>query len=700
MGSRVRGIGAWVLGLLLAGWAAGAGAQGELQVEIHEPANGALLSSLEPEISVVGGASIFGGVKQLDLFLVLDTSKSLKDTDPKDYRVKGSVALVQSLPAKSDIQVGVVDVDGNAELIQPLTSNRRRVVAALQSLDRHGTTDLAAGIRAALGGFGRDARPGSSRVMLLFTDGKSNEKRARAAMDEARASGVAIHTLLLGKDSKGTKILRAIAEGTGGSFLRVTNPSRLPEAFLNLKTTGVERVTLSVNGGPPIDAPLAGGTFTARVPVVPGTNRIVATATSLEGEQRQATTEVVVSDDLTLSIETPADGTLYTERQTEAMVTGVASLFAGIPEEKLRDHPDHGVRSVELRVDDSPPFVTTLENGRFSGRVLLHEGENRIQATATAMDGRVVDSFAVVTVRPPGCAELDVQAYRDGSPALSLSDRGIEIVFDASNSMWAQIDGRSKMEIARETLEQTLDALPDDLGVALRVYGHQHKREQRRCDDSQLLVSFAGADRTAIRRAIAGVRPRGQTPLGYSLEQVAADFGSFRGERAVVLVTDGLESCGGDPVAAARRLHQDSGVTVHVIGFGLGSAADADAASLRAIAQASGGRFVSAGSAAELRDALSTTVGTSFRVTRSGRSVAQGALGAGDRFQLPEGEYLVEFDSQPARKVPVRLVSEEATTLLVERRGDQLMRKAERQPASAYQACEAPEATSYPASAE
>ena len=136
-------------------------------------------------------------------------------------------------------------------------------------------------------------------------------------------------------------------------------------------------------------------------------------------------------------------------------------------------------------------------------------------------------------------------------------------------------------------------------------------------------MSFGGSDRSAIRRAIAGVKPRGQTPLGYSLEQVAADFGSFRGERAVVLVTDGLESCGGDPVAAARRLHQESGVTVHVIGFGLGSAADADAASLRAIAQASGGRFVSAGSAAELRDACKAAT----RVAVLDRNYAAGAGG-------------------------------------------------------------------------
>jgi Mg-chelatase subunit ChlD len=693
MGPNFRAIGVFLLGLLWAGLAA---AQGELQVEIHEPADGALLSSLDSQVEVVGGASIFGGVKQLDLFLVLDTSKSLHDTDPKDYRVKGSVALVRSLPAKSDIQVGVVDVDGNAELIQPLTADRSRAVAALRDLDRHGSTNLAAGIRAALAGFHQNARPGSSRVMLLFTDGKSNEKKARAAMAEARAQGVAIHTLLLGKDSKGTEILRGIAAGTGGSFVRVVDPAKLPEAFLNLKTTGVEKVTLSVNGGSPLPATLSGGTFSGSLPLVPGPNRIVAVATSLDGERREATTTVVVSDELTVRIETPGEGTLYTERETETTVTGTATLFDGMSEAAIASHPDHGVQSVLLRVDDSPAFVTTVENGRFSGRVLLHDGENRIVATATGVDGRVAEAVTLVTVRAPGCAELSVQAYREGQPAISLSDRGIEIVFDASNSMWAQIDGRSKMEIAKESLEQTLDALPAELGVALRVYGHQHKRELRRCDDSQLLVSFDSTDRDGIRRAIAGVKPRGQTPLGHSLEQVGADFGDFVGERAVVLVTDGLESCGGDPVAAAKLLHEQNGVTVHVIGFGLGSAEDEDVASLRAIAHASGGRFVSAGSAAELRDALSTTVGTAFRVTLGGWPVVEGSLGAGDRFRLPEGEYVVEFDSQPARKVPVRLVAEEAASLLVNRRGDELLRKVDRGPAE-YAACAEPDPRTSPA---
>ena len=70
--------------------------------------------------------------------------------------------------------------------------------------------------------------------------------------------------------------------------------------------------------------------------------------------------------------------------------------------------------------------------------------------------------------------------------------------------------------------------------------------------------------RAAIRDAIAGLKPRGQTPLAYALEQVRGDLAGVRGERAVVLVTDGIESCGGDPAAAARALRAE-GVPVHVI---------------------------------------------------------------------------------------------------------------------------------------
>jgi Mg-chelatase subunit ChlD len=667
---------------------------GDLKVAIQKPTSGLQLQSWETSIEVVGGASVFGGVKHLDLFLVLDSSKSLRRTDPKDFRAAGAIGLVRNLPAKSDIQIGVIEFDRNAELVAPLTANRETVIAALRSLDRSGPTDLAEAIETAAAGFEAGARPGSSRVMLLFTDGQSNAKLALRAMEEARRRRVAIHTLQLGSDENGAEILREIAAGTGGSFVRVTDPAKLPEAFLSLRTTGIESVALRVNGSSPIPTELAGGTFSARVPLRVGENQIVARARSLDGRTREDSVTVMVSGPLTISIDTPVDGTLYVSRESATAVEGAVTTLVDPSPEALARNLDRGVRNVVLVVNDSPPFATTLAGGRFRGRVLLGEGQNRIVATATSVDGRTAQDEVTVSVRAPGCAELQVEATRAGEPALSISDRAVEIVFDASNSMWGQIDGQPKISIAKEILQDALEWLPGDLSLALRVYGHQHRRELRNCRDSELLVPPGLGNRERIREAIAAFRPRGQTPLGYSLEQISADLGGFAGERAVVLVTDGIESCGGNPAAAAGALRKASGAPVHVIGFGLGSAGDEDLAGLRAIAEASNGKFLTAGSAEELRDALTVTVGTTYRVTRKGVTVARGTLGANDRILLPAGEYVVELDSEPPYAVGVALESEERITLELARDGDAVSHSRRRGSAD-YRACAAPGRTGW-----
>jgi hypothetical protein len=369
---------------------------------------------------------------------------------------------------------------------------------------------------------------------------------------------------MLGKNQKGSKIMDTIAWATGGSFLRVSDPSKLPEAFLNLRTTGVDSVTLSVNGSEPVPARLAGGTFVGSVPVDIGENRIVAFATSLDGDTQE--------------------------------------------------------------------------------------------------------SEILVNVRDTSCAALEVMALNDGRPALSLNDRAVEIVVDASKSMWGQIDGQSKMEIAKTTLEEVSYWLPEDLDLALRAYGNTSSSDKNNCADSSLLVPFGERNREYVRHAIAGLRPTGQTPIAYALNQAAGDFGSLQSDRTLVLVSDGIESCGGDPVTAAYALRQQ-GIVVHLIGFGLGNAADEDAASLQAVANASGGRYVTAGSAEELKAALAETVATSFSVYRGSTEVASGSLGSAGVMLLPEGDYRVQLHSSPPVEAQVRLAPRDSVTLTLEKSG-------------------------------
>ena len=537
----------------------------QLQVEIQSPSPGYTVEDGATMIEVEGVASAIGGVRYLDIMFVMDTSQSLRSSDPQDYRSAGAIGLVKNLSPKSDIKIGVVSFDSRSELAQPMTSDREAVVNTLRMLPRSGNTNLAAGILAALAEFERNGRPGSSRVIMLFTDGMSSKQKAYDAAVEATKRGITIQTLLLGSSSKGTKILDTIAWATGGSFVQVSDPSKLPEAFLNLRTTGVDVVTLSVNGSRPVPAKLAGGTFAASVPLEIGENRIVASATSLDGVTREST--------------------------------------------------------------------------------------------------------ITVNVRDASCAALEVMALNDGQPAVSLNDRAVEIVVDASRSMWGQIDGVSKMEIAKATLQDVSNWLPSDLDLALRAYGNTSASENSDCADSSLLVPFGEMNREPIRYAIAGLKPTGQTPIAYALNQAARDFGSSRSDRAIVLVSDGIESCGGDPVEAAYAL-REQGIVVHLIGFGLGNAADVDAASLRAVANASGGRYVTASNAEELRAALAETVATAFSVYDGNREVASGSLGSSDVMLLPEGDYRVRLHSSPPVEATVSLAPRDQLTLTLEKRGD------------------------------
>jgi len=95
-----------------------------LQVRIQSPAPDLRITDGEKNVDVEGIASAIGGVQYLDMIFVMDTSQSLRGTDPKDFRSAGAIGLIENLSAKSDIKIGVVSFDSKGELLQPMTSNR------------------------------------------------------------------------------------------------------------------------------------------------------------------------------------------------------------------------------------------------------------------------------------------------------------------------------------------------------------------------------------------------------------------------------------------------------------------------------------------------------------------------------------------------------------------------------------------------
>lgn len=189
-------------------------------------------------------------------------------------------------------------------------------------------------------------------------------------------------------------------------------------------------------------------------------------------------------------------------------------------------------------------------------------------------------------------------------PVAGSSSVYAEYILDASGSMEELLEGKTRMEIARAVLTERLAALPSDINVGLRVYGHRIPFDQEgACDDTELAIPIQQGGVAPIQDYLPGIVPVGMTPISESLRQVADDFNLEPGRKnVVVLISDGEETCGGEPAEAVRFL-QEVGIdfTIHVIGLDVDETARQQ---LKAIADTAGGVYHDANSEEDLRDAL------------------------------------------------------------------------------------------------
>lgn len=148
-------------------------------------------------------------------------------------------------------------------------------------------------------------------------------------------------------------------------------------------------------------------------------------------------------------------------------------------------------------------------------------------------------------------------------------------VFDDSFSMQGRWQTANKIDVAKRLFSEFLDSLKDtpNLEVALRIYGHQHKLQPKRnCEDTKLEVPFGTVKKNALKMKakIKSLEPTGTTPIAYTLGKCADDFPNRNGRNIIILITDGIEECEGDPCAVSLAL-QKKGIILKpfVIGIGL-----------------------------------------------------------------------------------------------------------------------------------
>ncbi|WUS97986.1 VWA domain-containing protein [Streptomyces sp. NBC_00708] len=248
--------------------------------------------------------------------------------------------------------------------------------------------------------------------------------------------------------------------------------------------------------------------------------------------------------------------------------------------------------------------------------------------------------FALVAgVLPAPAVTPDAQ----GAPAAGRSggNSSLVMVLDSSGSMGDDDGtGRTRMESARAAVSTVVDGLPDGHPTGLRVYGADRPRG---CTDTRLVQPVRELDRDALKRAVAGVRPRGDTPIGLSLRRAADDLpepaGGAIGTRTILLVSDGEDNCGAPaPCEVAEQLGREGlGLRIDTVGFQVKGPAREQ---LECIAHAGNGRYYDAPDADALARQLQRAAQLSADGYRlKGRRVA-GAATADRAPVLAPGQYL------------------------------------------------------------
>ena len=199
---------------------------------------------------------------------------------------------------------------------------------------------------------------------------------------------------------------------------------------------------------------------------------------------------------------------------------------------------------------------------------------------------------------------LPVVAYQVYMPdEYKYQENGDKLLFvvDFSNSMGEYLEHKTKVNLVKNMMKYVLPQISTDTKVGLRVYGHTcNIFAYNACRSSELLVPLAENNSTRINSAISKLRPRGMTPITYSLKQgVNKDLKDLDGTKHIILLTDGGENCDESPCDYAIELVKErKDIKIDVVAFNVRDSVDLD--QLKCVAHVTSGNFVEANTNAQL----------------------------------------------------------------------------------------------------
>lgn len=290
---------------------------------------------------------------------------------------------------------------------------------------------------------------------------------------------------------------------------------------------------------------------------------------------------------------------------------------AAAPAEKEEsDIPEAAIHNVEEMVKEKGKYVPNEMTDQ-QKEELYEEleaapagmtGEEAYSLAVTLLAADVEEAATIINEVDP-VIKIDSATPEDEIDIPDTETVNVAILLDASGSMAGEVSGGQKMELAKSAIEKYASDLPEGANIMLRVYGHEgtgtDADKAMSCASNEVVYDLGAYDEQQFAESLDQFNPAGWTPLAGAIEAAETDLKEHKGDNVrnvVYVVSDGIETCDGDPVAAAASLNEsDIQAEVNIIGFDVDNEGQKQ---LEAVAKAGNGQYKSVYSESELNEYL------------------------------------------------------------------------------------------------
>lgn len=303
---------------------------------------------------------------------------------------------------------------------------------------------------------------------------------------------------------------------------------------------------------------------------------------------------------------------------------------------------------------DIGPYVNTTDTFRYVRLSDVPSDEDHSDCPGPSIDAVGAMGRTEIVITGEAFGSLELLPVGDLAFSFKTTANTYLIILDRSSSMKEVIDGEVKIDVAKDVIIDLLDNLPSSAIVGIRLFGGN-------CG-TELLQSVELTQRQQLQEEIRSIEAFGATPIALALQETQTDLRDIADPQLILLISDGIETCDGDPVQAAQDLITlGYDLQFHIVGFDIAQNIAARN-QLIDIAQATGGVYYDASNSDELRQALSLAAPFTYTVyDLEGNVVYAGRLGESGP-QLPTGSYTIVIDTTPPITLSNVVISEQLTT--------------------------------------